>query len=396
MYQQACQQLPTASKATRLTLPTRCPAGSTNGFGVGIWSQTSAAPAKCHSALTAVCMKVGLDPEWAYVNFLLLWCLFNSLMTAQSPPPSLSSLSSLMLRRWLASCKAKYLAIHSLWTSLPHQDANSNLNPRMWRGHVLHLSFWVLFWSISVVLTCPLTRICWLPIFWSACFVRTRTTFHSVLVKIWTQRSWERYQDHSHQNSSVNNLVKSCQTFSLQTYGCLILKSWTSAIAHSAWFKSVAYGEERSCSNNGQWALFPNVSKRLWFSTFHKACGETSIPPEVKAHCPCQNEVAFLILLSSSAPLNPKESSAGTFQRGYWIFYWQESTKALVPICTICKSLSLRAHTGSGAVPSYIIPTENNAGKTTTAREAHKSLLISDSFACLEERTNTHSWDEHS
>lgn len=58
----------------------------------------------------------------------------------------------------------------------------------------------------------------------------------------------------------------------------------------------------------------------------------------------------FYFLLSSSALLNPQERSAGTFQRGYWIFYWQASTKELVPIVTICRSLSLGAYARRGAV----------------------------------------------
>lgn len=159
-------------------------------------------------------------------------------------------------------------------------------------------------------------------------------------------------------------------------------------------FKSVAYGEERSCSSNGQWALFPTVSKRFWFRTFHRAWGKTSISPEWKHTVLAK--MRWLFWYSVIIFCTPKSQGVICRQhsKGDTEFYWQESTKALVPTSTICKSLSLRAHTGSRAVPSCIIPTENNAGKTATAREAYKSLLIR--FACLEERTNTHSWDEYS
>lgn len=189
-------------------------------LGMASGPQTYAAPAKCHSA----CWDFWWLFAWKWDSVLneqmsaSFSCDVSSALWWQLSHHHLPSLLSHPSCLEDASCKAKELAIHSLWKSLPHQDGNSNLNPRMWRGQVLCLSFWV-SWSISVVLTCPLTCNCWLPIFWSACFVGTRTTFHTVLVKIRTQRSWERYQDQSHRNSSVNNPVKSCQTFSLQTYG---------------------------------------------------------------------------------------------------------------------------------------------------------------------------------
>lgn len=83
----------------------------------------------------------------------------------------------------------------------------------------------------------------------------------------------------------------------------------------------------------------------------------------------------FYFLLFFSTPLNAQERSAGTFQRGYLIFYCQASTKEMVPIATICKSFPQRAHIEQGACPFLhpLLLLNTMPGKPTPSSQAHKS-----------------------
>lgn len=143
------------------------------------------------------------------------------------------------------------------------------------------------------------------------------------------------------------------------------------------YFEWIVYGEERTFSENREWDLFPAVDKKSWFKTFHNTCREPlSLQSWIHAVL-AKMRWLFYFLLSSSSLLNPQEQSAGAFQWGYWIFYWQASTKELVPIATIWKSLFPQGSHKGEHIPSYTIPAENNARKPTTSSEAYKSLCWS-------------------
>lgn len=144
-------------------------------------------------------------------------------------------------------------------------------------------------------------------------FLGTRAAFSSCSCTTSNIVRSSSAQDHSHQNSLVNNLIEFYKTFSLKTEECLKLERRGFAIIHStgnlwiyASFELIAYEEERPFSENGEWALFPTADRKSWFKSFHKACREPPISLEVISCCSCQNEVAFLfpviIFCTSKSP----------------------------------------------------------------------------------------------
>lgn len=223
----------------------------------------------------------------------------------------------------------------------------------MQRGRVPCLSFWVYFHNISIVLICS-------SIHHPECihFLGTEAAFSFCsCVASNTVRSWSPAQDHSHQNSLVSNPMKSYQTFSLQTYECLKLETRGSVIIRSTgnlWVYALSelfMGKKEHSVRTGSETFFQLLTRSLGSKLSITHVGNTlSLQSWIHAVL-AKMRWLFYFLLSSSSLLNPQEQSAGAFQWGYWIFYWQASTKELVPIATIWKSLFPQGSHKGGAHP---------------------------------------------
>lgn len=209
-------------------------------------------------------------------------------------------------------------------------------------------------------------------------------------------KSWSPAQDHSHQNSLVSNPIKSYQTFSLQTYECLKLETRgfvSICLTGNLWVyasSELLMGKKEHSVRMGSEPFFQLLARSLGSKLSITHVGKPlSLQRWIHAVL-AKIRWLFYFLLSSSSLLNPLEESAGTFQWGYWIFYWQASTKEPVPIVTIWKSLPLRAHTRGEPVPSYTIPAVNNARKPTTSSEAYKSPCWSPTVSLVLKKEQIH------
>lgn len=212
------------------------------------------------------------------------------------------------------------------------------------------------FHKISLVLFSASTHLCWLT-----SFLRTGTFSSCSCIVSNTVRFWSPALDHSHQNSLVNNPIKSYQTCSLQTYECLELERRGFAIICSTGnlrvyssFDWIAYRKEKPLSDNGEWGLFQLLTKSL--------DSKLAISQRWSHAAFAKISWLFYFLLiifhTSKSPVCrhiPEEILNISLTGKYWI------TGSIV---TIWKSLPLRAHTRGEHVSAYTVPAENNAEET--------------------------------